>query len=362
MNKTELSVIGGFLGSGKTTSILSIAKHLISNGKKVGIVTNDQGKDLVDTNFLIKSGLPVLEVTGGCFCCNFEEFTSKVNELSENLMPDIILAEPVGSCTDLIATIFKPIQANYTKQFSLAPLSIVADPKRVKTFMMERDSHFSSEIDYLFQKQLEEADIIVLNKIDTITARDADNMVSFLKERYKGIDVIMVSAKHSKGIERWTSLIGSTNFSFKPSLDIDYSSYAHAEEQLGWLNSSALVASDELHDANQFIMTLMETIKRKLSSCSIEIAHLKVYEVSGSDFTKACLTSIYEDVEYNKLMSNKIKEAHLFVNARVNTSPDILRPIVDSALKEASIQQGIVLSKVDIQCFRPGKPNPTFRL
>jgi len=362
MNKIQLSIIGGFLGAGKTTSILSIARHLMKTGKKIGIVTNDQGHDLVDTNFLIKSGLPVLEVTGGCFCCNFHEFTNKINELSQNLMPDIVLAEPVGSCTDLVATVLKPILANYTNQFSLAPLSIVVDPNRVKKLMIEGSSLFSSEIDYLFQKQLEEADIIVLNKIDTITARDADNMVSFLKERFKGADVIMASAKYDKGIERWISLLGNGEFSFKPSLDIDYGSYAYAEEQLGWLNSSALITSDKPHDANQFIMTFMETIKNKLSSCSIEIAHLKVYEVSGDDFTKASLTSIFEDVEYNKLMNSKIKQAHLFVNARVYTSPEVLSPIVDNALKESSLQQGILLSGIEIECFKPGKPNPTFRM
>ena len=80
----ELIVVGGFLGAGKTTSILSIAKYLLSLWKKVGIVTNDQGSDLVDTNFLKASGMSVLEVTGGCFCCNFEEFINKVQTLAES--------------------------------------------------------------------------------------------------------------------------------------------------------------------------------------------------------------------------------------------------------------------------------------
>ncbi|MBZ9686026.1 CobW-like GTP-binding protein [Clostridium estertheticum] len=55
MVSAELIVVGGFLGAGKTTSILSIAKYLISSGKKVGIVTNDQGSELVDTNFSRKN-------------------------------------------------------------------------------------------------------------------------------------------------------------------------------------------------------------------------------------------------------------------------------------------------------------------
>ncbi|MDR0287724.1 MAG: cobalamin synthesis protein P47K, partial [Clostridiales bacterium] len=96
---TKLIIIGGFLGSGKTTVILELAKRFLSLGQKVGIVTNDQGSELVDTEFLRANGLSVLEVTGGCFCCNFDEFTRKVEELAKSEMPDVILAEPVGSCT-----------------------------------------------------------------------------------------------------------------------------------------------------------------------------------------------------------------------------------------------------------------------
>ena len=123
MMSTELIIVGGFLGSGKTTSILSIAKYLLNSGKKIGIVTNDQGSDLVDTNFLEKFGLTVLEVTGGCFCCNFDEFIRKIRDLAEDEMPDVILAEPVGSCTDLIATIFKPIEIKYMNDIEIGRAS-----------------------------------------------------------------------------------------------------------------------------------------------------------------------------------------------------------------------------------------------
>ena len=149
MRQIKLIIIGGFLGSGKTTFILSIAKKLLSENKKVGIVTNDQGSQLVDTNFLAKSGLPVLEVSGGCFCCNFDDFSDRINRMAENEMPDIKL--------------------NYADKFSLSPLSIIVDPKRAKKLMNSAgDADFPDEINYLFAKQLEEAVILFLNKLDTL--------------------------------------------------------------------------------------------------------------------------------------------------------------------------------------------------
>ena len=47
----NLHLVGGFLGSGKTTAIISAARLLMASGKRVAIITNDQGKYLVDTAF-----------------------------------------------------------------------------------------------------------------------------------------------------------------------------------------------------------------------------------------------------------------------------------------------------------------------
>ncbi len=63
----ELHVVGGFLGSGKTTAIIGAAKYLMAHGKRVGVVTNDQGRYLVDTAFFRSEAVPTVEVTGGCF-------------------------------------------------------------------------------------------------------------------------------------------------------------------------------------------------------------------------------------------------------------------------------------------------------
>src|SRR5213593_2125679 len=98
-------MLGGFLGAGKTTLIARLARHYQSRGLRVGIVTNDQAQDLVDTNTLRAQGLSVEEVAGACFCCNFNDLIAKAGKLGERDRPDVILAEPVGSCTDLVATV-----------------------------------------------------------------------------------------------------------------------------------------------------------------------------------------------------------------------------------------------------------------
>ena len=50
--KTDLVLVGGFLGAGKTSLLFEMAKRLNKQGKKVGLITNDQASELVDTSFL----------------------------------------------------------------------------------------------------------------------------------------------------------------------------------------------------------------------------------------------------------------------------------------------------------------------
>ena len=62
-------MIGGFLGAGKTTAVAALAQHLARQGSRVGLITNDQGSELVDTAMLRSKGFATEEIPGGCLCC-----------------------------------------------------------------------------------------------------------------------------------------------------------------------------------------------------------------------------------------------------------------------------------------------------
>ena len=104
------------MGSGKTTAIIQAARALMRRGQRVGVVTNDQGKYLVDTAFVRLpfpaagrvAEIPAVEVTGGCFWCNYADLDKSLDQLAAS-RPDVIFAESVGSCADLVATVVKPL-------------------------------------------------------------------------------------------------------------------------------------------------------------------------------------------------------------------------------------------------------------
>src|SRR5438309_8095938 len=111
MNRPTVILVGGFLGAGKTTLLAAAAERLAAQGKRVALVTNDQAANLVDTAVLKERDLPVDEVSGGCFCCKFDDLIAAMDHLVGAKQPEVVLGEPVGSCTDLSATVMQPMKA-----------------------------------------------------------------------------------------------------------------------------------------------------------------------------------------------------------------------------------------------------------
>src|SRR5947207_12484967 len=169
-SKARYIMIGGFLGAGKTTAVARLAERLRADGLRVGLITNDQGSQLVDTAMLASHGFRVEEIAGGCFCCRFNSLVEAAKKLSAETRPDVFIAEPVGSCTDLVATVSYPLRRIYGDDFRVAPLSVLVDPIRaLRVLGLEAGKVFSSKVLYVYRKQLEEARIIVINKADLLT-------------------------------------------------------------------------------------------------------------------------------------------------------------------------------------------------
>ena len=101
----KIHLLSGFLGSGKTTAIQQAARSLIEQGIKTGVVTNDQGTKLVDGGLFKSLDIPNREVVNGCFCCNYNDLDASITSLVEASGTEVVFAESVGSCTDIVATV-----------------------------------------------------------------------------------------------------------------------------------------------------------------------------------------------------------------------------------------------------------------
>src|ERR1700719_3848484 len=128
MRRLRFVMVGGFLGAGKTTALARLARFYMDRGQKIGLVTNDQAADLVDTSSLRSQGFPVEEIAAACFSCRFNDLVDTVGKLEKAQRPHVILAEPVGSCTDLVATVVQPLRDLYDDRFDVAPYPVLFKP------------------------------------------------------------------------------------------------------------------------------------------------------------------------------------------------------------------------------------------
>ncbi len=356
-------MIGGFLGAGKTTTLGRLATHYREQGLNVGIVTNDQATDLVDTNTLRGMGFEVGEVAGACFCCNFDELISTMENLSAEERPDIILAEPVGSCTDLIATVIQPIKQLFDAEFEIAPYPVILKPSHgTRILKKEKTRGFSPKAEYILKKQLEEADFILINRIDELSAEEIAEIATLCQENYPGTPVIQMSAKTGTGIEELVDFLAQDGDFGKKILDIDYDIYADGEAELGWLNSSLTLSSEESFPLDDALLGIVQRLQQVLLSADLEPAHLKVIGLWEGFFGVANLISSETQAELSLPSKCDVKIAEVIVNARVACDPELLEEFVNAAVQETALAMGVNYEFRQTQRFRPGRPVPTYRL
>jgi len=302
-------VVGGFLGAGKTTLIFAAARELERRGLKAAVVLNDQGESLVDTQMARQQGLAAEEVTGGCFCCNYSSLVEGIEALRA-YAPDVIFAEPVGSCTDISATVLYPLREAYR----LAPFTVCVDR--------------AQEANYLYENQLAEADLVVYTKADLYGVRDGRS----------------VSGKTGQGVAAWLDevLFGSLPVGSK-TLDIDYAEYARAEAELTWLNLSARIECDPPVSPSMLLGPMMDAIAAKL-----EIVHLKATDRSESGFVKAAVANGHEEVE-GALDASPARWHEVLINLRTSGDPEMVRGVVEGTLPGRVVER-------QVACFRPSAP------
>ena len=358
-------MIGGFLGAGKTTAVAAVARHLADQGKRVGLITNDQGRELVDTAMLRSRGFATEEIAGGCFCCRFNSLVDAAGKLTDDAKPEIFIAEPVGSCTDLVATVSYPLRRIYGEQFSIAPLSVLVDPMRARRILgLEEGRSFSEKVLYIYRKQLEEADLIIISKRDLISESEEAELREALQREFSEKRILSLSAREGEGMEEWFGILESEEQSARPAMEIDYDIYADGEALLGWLNATIALDVDDEIDAGPLLESLAREIQKRLEDREAEVAHLKMTLSPDNAFAGevAIVNLVRSDFtpELCQELDEPVGNGQIILNLRAECDPDSLSEIVHESLEALSTSEAS-LALAHLEHFRPGRPVPTHR-
>jgi len=360
-------MLGGFLGAGKTTAVAALARYLGERGLRVGLITNDQSSGLVDSAILRSRGFDVAEIAGGCFCCRFHSLEEAVEELSADTRPDVFLAEPVGSCTDLVATVSYPLRRIYGERFSIAPLSVLVDPQRAARILgLAEGRSFSPKVVYVYEKQLEEADLIVINKCDSIDESLRARLETELRERYPRAEVLSCSARDGHGLDSWFERVLTDECVERETMQLDYEEYAAGEALLGWLNCTVAIDAREAFDANAVLLELVTRLRDDLYASEREVAHLKVTLDAESEAGQLAVVSLVTgdgEPDVRESLLDRVDAGSLILNLRAEGDPEELARATDRALRAVfGAHPAIAWSVEHEEHFRPGRPVPVHRL
>lgn len=352
----------GFLGAGKTTTMIAAAKQLEAAGRTVAVITNDQGTELVDTATARRSLARVDEVTGGCFCCRFEDLAALLDKILGTGDVDTVLIEAVGSCSDLQATVVRPMRTIYGQVVDVAPLTTVVEPLRYLAFDAAWATGQDSDLGYLFSHQLAEADIIAVNKIDTVSDEVLNDTLRKLHSRYPKARLISYSGLSGDGVP---ALVQDWRQAPTAEWDepIDYDRYADAEAGLAWLNQTYTVSAGDVgFDPLSWCTTVLNSLSTECAEHGYLIGHIKARVTSDLGTVKASLTS-GSTPTFDELLDRPVAQATAVINARVECEPEAMNAMLTDAVARADAHTGARSSaEHDPTSFKPGYPTPVHRV
>lgn len=356
MAKAKYLVVSGFLGAGKTTSMIAMARCINGKYGKAAIIANDLGaKNLVDADYTKTADVEITEIAGDCICYQTESLVDKLNRLAAG-GADVIMSDIPGCGAGALDHVYIKLKDEYPGEYDLMPLLCVVDPERLRMILPERASiNLPEEMRFLLDTQMAEADLIVLNKADLLSAEELAADLDFIKTAYPEIPVMSMSARTGEGVEAVVDYV-MTHEAAAVHREIGFCSdgFNAAEAQMCWYNRRFFAKrNDEANiDFNQVVDDFMEAIREGLIEAKRNVPHLKLFAAGeGEDFVKASLVGIDYDIEYDRKLENEYTAMAIVVNARAVCESVTMAIIVDEATKAIEEQHNLSCHVLFTECF-----------
>ena len=199
---TEIDIISGFLGAGKTTLIRKLIKEAYA-GQQLVLIENEFGEIGIDGGFLKEAGIQITEMNSGCICCSLVgDFSKALSEVMERFHPDRILIEPsgVGKLSDVDAAVKKLDRDDWRPGSKIT----VADALRAKMYL----KNFGE----FYKDQVEAADLIVLSRTGDISPEKLEATLALLREIHPGAAIVTTPWEELDGKQIAEAARQSTNW------------------------------------------------------------------------------------------------------------------------------------------------------
>ncbi|MDA0525755.1 GTP-binding protein [Methanococcoides alaskense] len=369
-------IVGGFLGSGKTTTIINTGKYLVDKGYKVAIIVNEIGEIGIDGDIIKKFGFDTKEITNGCICCSLKMgLRSTVITLFNSYNPDVLIIEPTGiAFPNLIKREIELMDLGEGAE--IAPLVTLIDGSRFK--------HILKEMKNFSTRQIEDAEILAINKIDLMDKIQIPIIEESVQQLNRKAKVIRISANNND--EKFysfmdmifpeellnrsldlkvqetkpkemgkTSIAPANGLSFVSKKDMELIRDEQETESSIDASGVATYAAEynikgntDIDRATLIAKEIMKNIKAEVMEHSPEfIGHIKMFLDSNADTVKMNVTAYFEDpqLEVIETGNNDILKLKI-LSAISNMEKKELVNIVDAFATDVCKRYGIEIEKL----------------
>ncbi len=187
---TEVNIISGFLGAGKTTLIKKMIQEVYAQ-EQVVLIENEFGEIGIDGGFLKDAGIEITEMNSGCICCSlFGDFTKALQQVLEQFHPDRIIIEPsgVGKLSDV-----KRAVINGSDALTLGSSCTVVDVLKCVLYQKNFGEFFDNQIAY--------ADALILSRTQNATAQQIEESVSLLRKLNEKAPIVTTPWEQLTGMD-----------------------------------------------------------------------------------------------------------------------------------------------------------------
>lgn len=183
----KILIVSGFLGSGKTTSVVKIGKYLKDRGYTIAVLVNDVADVGVDGQVISENGLDSKEMPRGCICCTLKyALEGNIALIQAESDPDILIIEPTGvAFPDRIKELIEKM--DFGPEVTMGPIISLIDGSKFR--------HIIEHSEYAATKQMENADIIVVNKKDLMEKEEISAVKNVIRDINVDAEIFSISFK-----------------------------------------------------------------------------------------------------------------------------------------------------------------------
>ena len=332
----KFAVFSGFLGCGKTTTMMALTQYYSAHYGKAAMISNDLGEGvlLADHRLAQLAGCDASQITDECICFCHDVLTKRLNAFFDKGV-ELVISDIPGFGVGAQEHVYHGLTESLPGQFALAPFTVLIEPRNAA--LLRRGD--AGDMGHILDAQLREADLIVLNKCDLLDREEREAELAWLAERFPWTRVLAISAKTGEGLDELSRALRDGEASLRhPEIDYDADELQNAMGSLSeyYLQYHAAVCCNDF-DGTAYLLELAEEIRRAVREAGCEIPHLKLlaWEPEG-DYGKVDLLGTDRPIETTRRFAAPCTDIAVVLNISAACPDKTLDRIVDESMKTVS--------------------------